>query len=124
MPRCRTPQRLESDIGEVYTGIPRKNRGNPMSVEYSIVYRLHAVLRMGQRGISEQEVEQALRNGEVVERYDDDTPYPSRLILSPPFSRPLHVVAAWNEAACEWIVITVYEPAPDRWYPDHRRRRI
>jgi len=94
-----------------------------MPLEYRIIYRMHAVLRMGQRDVAEHEVERTLKEGEVIERYDDDTPYPSRLFLSPSGSRPLHVVAAWNEGDSIWIVITVYEPSPDRWYPDNKRRR-
>ena len=43
--------------------------------------------------------------GEVIEDYPHDYPYPSRLILGWCGSRPLHVVAAENEAAGETIVL-------------------
>jgi hypothetical protein len=38
------------------------------------------------------------------------------------FQRPLHVVAAYNDADGETIVITVYEPDPALWSDDFRRR--
>jgi len=34
-----------------------------------------------------------------------------------------HVVAADNRKAGETIVITVYEPNPEEWEPDFKRRK-
>ena len=47
---------------------------------YHIVYQRHAVERMAQRGISEEDVEQVLLFGETIASYADDTPYPSELL--------------------------------------------
>ena len=66
---------------------------------------------------------QALTIGSVIESYPDDTPYPSYLVLGWRGARPIHVVAADNVASNETIVITVYEPEPDRWESDFRRRK-
>ena len=82
-----------------------------------VVYRVHATLRMAERGVSRLEVEQTLGVGETIEGYPDDKPYPSRLLLATINGRPLHVVAAWNEGDQEWIVIMVYEPDPKDWTP-------
>lgn len=88
-----------------------------------LVFRIHAIQRMAERGISLEEVRTALAGGEIIEDYPDDTPYPSRLILGWAGMRSLHVVAATDTAARETIIITVYEPDPDQWEPDLKRRR-
>lgn len=46
-----------------------------------IVFRTHAIQRMFQRRIDEKDVRYVLETGETIERYPDDTPYPSRLIF-------------------------------------------
>jgi hypothetical protein len=78
---------------------------------------------MFQRQISESDVRYILDTGEVIEDYPDDTPYPSRLVLGWSESRPLHIVAADNPIAQETIVITVYEPDPNKWDSDLRKRK-
>lgn len=87
-----------------------------------IVYRTHALVRMFQRKISVEDVRSMLVNGETIEDYPDDIPYPSCLILGWSGKRPLHVVAAYNESENETVIITVYEPDPVLWSEDFRRR--
>jgi hypothetical protein len=87
-----------------------------------LIYRLHAIRRMFERRISVEDVEQVIATGEVIEEYPEDQPYPSNLILGFVQERPLHVVAAENAPAGETIIITVYEPDPDRWDASFRRR--
>jgi hypothetical protein len=79
---------------------------------------------MSERGISEVEIRQVLETGETVEDYPQGLPYPSRLLLGWVESRPIHVVAAENEADGETIVVTVYEPDPNRWEDEFRRRKM
>ena len=88
-----------------------------------LIFRVHAIQRMFQRGVTVDDVRQVLATGETIENYPDDTPYPSRLVLGRLGSRTLHVVFAENKAMREIIVVTVYEPDPDRWDSDFRRRR-
>ncbi len=88
-----------------------------------LVFRVHAIQRMFQRGVTVDDVREVLATGETIENYPDDTPYPSRLVLGQVESRPLHVVFAENKAMREIIVVTVYEPDPDLWDSDFRRRR-
>ncbi|MEW5995612.1 MAG: DUF4258 domain-containing protein [Candidatus Zixiibacteriota bacterium] len=88
-----------------------------------IIYRVHAVERMFQRNISTTEVSYVLENGEVIEDYPEDSPYPSKLILGWHGTRPLHIVAAYNAEENLTIVITVYEPDAAQWEPDFRRRK-
>lgn len=87
-----------------------------------VIFRVHALQRMFQRGVGAEDVYHVLEAGETIEDYPDDTPYPSRLVLGFRAGRPLHVVAAENTAENETIVITVYEPNPALWSADVRRR--
>ena len=88
-----------------------------------VVYRVHAVSRMFERGITEAEVHKALSEGEEIADYPEDLPYPSRLLLGWRGDRPLHVVVAYNARDDEQIVITVYEPDPAQWDDGFRRRK-
>jgi len=89
----------------------------------ALVFRLHAVRRMFERGISPDDVRDAIRTGEVIEDYPDDTPYPSQLMLGWAGARPLHVVVARNSAEHEVIIVTVYVPDAKQWQPGYKRRK-
>ena len=88
-----------------------------------IQFRLHAIRRMFEREISDQEVLKVIREGEVIEEYPNDEPYPSMLILGFVNDRPIHVVLAVNEEESMGIVVTAYQPAPSLWRDNFRRRR-
>ncbi|MCH7625539.1 MAG: DUF4258 domain-containing protein [Chloroflexi bacterium] len=77
---------------------------------------------MFERGITQSEVVQAVRFGEIIEEYPDDSPYPSRLVLGMQGLRPIHVVVADNMEDRMLVVITVYEPDSNQWTGDFRRR--
>ena len=78
---------------------------------------------MFERSIAADDVRHVLENGETIEDYPDDHPYPSRLVLGQVRGRALHVVAAEAAEGGETIVITVYEPDPAQWGPDLKRRK-
>jgi hypothetical protein len=62
-------------------------------------------------------------NGEIIEDYADDRPYPSCLIYGNTFSGdPVHSVWAFNDKNQWAVLITVYRPDPGRWI-DFRQRR-
>ena len=88
-----------------------------------LVYRVHAVRRMFERDIKPDDVAEVLKSGEVLEEYPTDRPFPSRLMLGVVSGRPLHVVAAGDGQGEITYVITVYEPDPDQWTADSRRRK-
>ena len=88
-----------------------------------IIFRIHAIQRLFERSIDDIDIRKVLASGETIENYPDDTPYPSRLILGWSGDRPLHVVVADNVEENQWIVVTVYEPTPERWGVDFKRRK-
>ena len=63
-------------------------------------------------------------NGEIIENYPDDKPYPSCLIYGQNFSGdPIHSVWAFNEKSQWAVLITVYRPDITRWI-NWRERRV
>ena len=47
----------------------------------SVVFSGHAVRRMFERAIGESDVKTVLQAGETIARYEDDSPFPSELLL-------------------------------------------
>ncbi len=89
----------------------------------NIIYRVHALQRMFEREISEDDVRKALETGEIIEDYSSEMPEPSRLILAYRGDRPFHLVASENAERDEATIITVYVPTPHRWKRDNRSRK-
>ena len=75
----------------------------------NIMVTAHAAEQMKIRGIKIPDIYSAFDNGEIIEDYPSDYPYPSCLILYDPGNTPLH--------------ITAYHPDPMKWEPDFRTRR-
>jgi len=90
---------------------------------YQVIYQRHAVERMAQRGVSEEDVMHVLLTGESIQVYADDIPFPSELILGWRDKRRLHKVVATDTTQHRKIVITVYEPHPGQWEADFRRKK-
>ena len=83
----------------------------------------HILLRMQQRGIKINEVLNSIPDGDIIECYPDDYPYPSCLILGyvPEAKVGLHVVCALGQGYV-WM-ITAYYPDEGEWLADLRTRR-
>ncbi len=64
-----------------------------------LVYRVHALRRMAERAIRDEQVQHVISAGKVIEDYPQDRPYPSRLLLGWVEGRPIHVVVAAAEHA-------------------------
>lgn len=74
--------------------------------------------------IYENEVNECINNGVIIQEYLDDKPYPSVLIYGKTDSdQPLHVVCAYNKKEDMIIVITAYQPDPDFWEDNYIRRK-
>lgn len=93
----------------------------------TVLYTRHAKIEMETEEfgrILDNEVYEAVCNGEVIEEYPDDRPYPSFLIFGKTaVARPLHIVCAYNANEDMAIVITVYQPDPELWIDFKRRKK-
>jgi hypothetical protein len=82
----------------------------------------HAVDQSILRGISVQEVREALAAGEIIEDYPEDKYGPSCLVLGiTRAGRPLHIQCSYPTRPLVKIV-TLYEPDTIHWL-DYRTRR-
>lgn len=62
--------------------------------------------------------------GEMIEEYPMDKPYPSCLVFGESFTgQPIHSVWAYNSATQWAVLITVYRPDPKRWANGRTRRK-
>jgi len=81
----------------------------------------HILERILRRGISTDDVESVLNNGEVIEQYPSDYPFPSCLVLGKTKTeKALHVVCGSNGS--ELWLITAYFPNPFEWSEDFKKR--
>lgn len=91
-----------------------------MPDEISLRFTKHALERMFQRGISPAECELVFRNGNIIEEYQDDKPFPSKLLLGYSNARALHIVISIEGNIAH--VITAYEPNTVIWDQKFERR--
>lgn len=82
----------------------------------------HVLVRILQRGISTDDVVYALTNGEIIEQYPTDYPYPSCLVFGLSLNEQyLHVVCGLGRT--ELWLITAYYPNSDKWENDFKTRK-
>jgi len=90
----------------------------------NIVFTQHAFTRMFAREIHPLLVKQAIRRGEVIVSYPEDTPYPSFLMLyHQKQNRALHIVVGFDGSIETCYIVTAYWPNPNLWSGDFRTRR-
>lgn len=91
---------------------------------YVVDYRIHATKRMFERNVAENDVAKVLETGSIIEQYATDFPLPSVLINGKvSMGRPLHLVVGVNKPEARLVIITVYEPDPEKWADNYTRRR-
>ena len=76
---------------------------------------------MFQRDIDKEIVEYAIKNGEIIEEYLDDKPYPSFLVLGFEKNIPIHIVYAKSD---DEFIITAYSPDNLKWDKDYKKRIV
>jgi len=86
--------------------------------QYLIAY--HAKLRMAERLITTSDIENAIKNGEIIEEYPDDKPCPSALLLGKVKKKPIHIVIGICEDHIR--IITEYIPSKKKWINYKKRR--
>ena len=90
--------------------------------ERSVRWTNHILERIFRRDISISDVENALSNGEIIEQYPADYPFPSCLVLGYSITgKALHIVCGSNGK--ELWLITAYRPNLDEWAEGYRQRR-
>ena len=89
----------------------------------NIQWQRHSLEKMLERDVSRNEVIQTILNGEQIENYADDTPFPSGLFFAINGIRPIHVVVAFNSVTQTAFIITVYEPDLIHFESDFKTRR-
>ena len=83
----------------------------------------HALKRVVERNISDEEIRQAGVDAAIIEDYPDDKYSPSCLLLGfTRAGRPLHLHVSLADSQLVRIV-TLYEPGLSRWTDDYSRRR-
>ncbi len=100
-----------------------KQLNNAISQSQVLVSR-HARERAKERNILVSQVGESIPQGEILETYPDDQPFPSCLIYSQ-LSEGTAIHSVWsydpiNEVA---ILITVYYPSSQEWIDGRVRRR-
>ena len=93
-----------------------------LSKEEAVSWTRHIFDRLLERGISVEDVETALANGEIIEQYPTDYPFPSCLVLGHTATgQALHVVCGSNGKNLR--LITAYFPNIFEWTDDFKKRR-
>jgi hypothetical protein len=82
----------------------------------------HALKRVVERNIGDQEIREAGLHATIIEDYPDDKYSPSCLLLGfTKTGRPLHIQVSLAETELVKI-ITIYEPDPSEWSNYSQRR--
>lgn len=88
----------------------------------TLVWKHHALKRLQQRKILQSEVEECICNGEIIETYTEDTPFPSCLVFGITLNgRYLHTVCSIGDG--NLYIITAYQPDTDKWESDYKTRK-
>ena len=82
----------------------------------------HAAERFRQRGIKASDIREAIGNGEIIEQYPDDYPYPSCLIFGKDKNDKILHICMSDEGSSSRI-ITAYYPDDTKWNEDFKTRK-
>lgn len=94
-----------------------------ISANKKILYLPHAIMQMShpERMITPAEIREAVRYGEIIEKYPEDKRGVSCLISHNNRKRVIHVVCA---PKAEYLaIITAYLPTPNLWSADFKVRK-
>jgi len=88
----------------------------------SLILTKHIIQRFEERGIILADVRKVILQGEIIEQYPEDYPFPSCLLLGLSINGEyLHACVASNHENI--FVITAYHPGPDEWESDLKTRK-
>ena len=86
-----------------------------------LLFTAHCLSRMQERSILIDDIISVIMNGEIIEDYPDDYPFPSCLVMGTIDKMKLHVVLA-NDGGCLRI-ISAYRPDDSKFMEDGKTRR-
>ena len=96
---------------------------NLMVEQGNIEWSAHALRRMIQRGITRRVVKHVICEGEIIEVYNDDKPFPSILVVGYFEGKAIHVILAYDDSNEKIFLITVYYPDLIHFLEDYKTRR-
>lgn len=82
----------------------------------------HAAMRFRQRGLKVKDIRCAVKNGEIIEQYPEDFPFPSCLVFGKAEDEKIIHVVMSDEGTMSRIV-TAYYPDPDKWDAQFKVRK-
>lgn len=77
----------------------------------------HLKTRMRQRQIKYEDIKKTLKNGQIIEQYPADYPFPSCLINGD----NLHIVSSVGDG--HLYIITAYRPSDEKWEEGGTKRK-
>ena len=93
-----------------------------LSKQRKIKWTLHIIRKLQERGIYREDIYHAIENGQIIEQYPDDYPYPSCLLFGTDLkANPLHIVVGSDGTIL--FLITSYYPDSDSFEPNHITRK-
>lgn len=88
-----------------------------------VIVSRHAREKAEERNLFLDEIYFSVIQGEIIEDYPNDKPYPSCLIHGQNKKRdPIHSVWAYNQDTGYAVLITVYRPDPNKWINERIRK--
>ena len=88
----------------------------------AVLWSAHALKQLQERRIHREDIETCIMNGEIIEQYPNDYPFPSCLILGiDTGNKTIHAVIG-SDGEHIWI-ITAYYPSPLKWEADFKTRK-
>jgi hypothetical protein len=93
-----------------------------LCIERKVKWSSHAASRMQERGISRVDVIHCLEEGEIIEDYPVDYPYPSCLVFGYTIQGDIiHVVVGCDQETA--FIISAYFPNTNKFEADMKTRR-
>ena len=88
----------------------------------AVIITIHAQERLRQRGIRVKDIRACIMNGEIIEQYPGDFPFPSCLVFGHSLDgKIIHVVISDEGTGSR--IITAYIPDTDRFEDDLKTRK-
>jgi hypothetical protein len=88
-----------------------------------IFWTYHVNMRLKQRAITRSDVIQTVDGYEIIEFYPGDKYLPSYLVWVRHDEKILHVLFATDVENMNVRIVTAYQPDPDEWDADMKRRK-